>query len=250
MEFARLSIDGMPVSKRLITPLIEKNLVTGYDDIRLPTLQGLRKRGIVPKALKNFVFSQGISKVESVVSFSLVESENRKVIDPLAKRLFFVPNPCKLLVSNAPNKETKLPFHPTDPSLGNRLIKTNDTFYISADDAMQLSNGDIFRLKGLYNVKLEQKNDILKGVYAGDEVKPDSLKVQWVTVDSEEMAVYKPDTLFIKNEFNKDSLSIISGRVEAAVHLLNHGDIVQFERFGFVRIEKNNHDLKGFFTHR
>jgi len=250
MEFARLSIDGMPVSKRLITPLIQQHLVSGYDDVRLPTLQGLRKRGIVPKALKNFVFSQGISKVESVVSFSLVESENRKVIDPIAKRLFFVPNPKKLMVIDAPQKVTTLPFHPSDDSLGSRMIKTNDMFFISSDDASKLSVGDVFRLKGLFNVKVQEIHDGIQGVFAGDEIFADSLKIQWVTSDSEEMTVYKPDILFKNNEFNKKSLTSISGRAEQAVLTLDDGEIVQFERFGFVRIEKTNHKIKGFFTHR
>ena len=100
MEFARLSIVGMPVSKRKIKPLIENGLVTGYDDVRLPTLRGLQKRGIVPEAIKQFVFSQGISKVESNVTFGLVEAMNRKILDPKTKRYFFIPNPVKLVVKN------------------------------------------------------------------------------------------------------------------------------------------------------
>jgi len=250
MEFARLSIDGMPISKRLITPLIEKGLVSGFDDVRLPTLQGLRRRGIVPKAIKNFVFSQGISKVESIVPFSLVESENRKVIDATSKRLYFVPNPHKLIVSNAPEKETTLAFHPSDHSLGNRLVKTMDTFYISSEDAENLSINDVFRLKGLFNVKLEKKNDELIGSYSGDEVIADSLKVQWVTPESKQLIIYKPNLLYINNEFNTESLQEISGRVEQAIHTLQDGESIQFERFGFVRIEKKQDSIKGFFTHR
>ncbi|MEA3458014.1 MAG: glutamate--tRNA ligase family protein, partial [Candidatus Thermoplasmatota archaeon] len=79
LEFARLSIEGMPVSKRKIKPLIEDGLVSGYDDIRLPTLKGLEKRGILPEAIKRFVLTQGISKVESTVTFGLVEAANRKI---------------------------------------------------------------------------------------------------------------------------------------------------------------------------
>lgn len=250
MEFARLSIDGMPVSKRKITPLIEKGLVTGFDDVRLPTLRGLRRRGIVPEAIRNFVFSQGISKVESIVPFSLVESENRKVIDPIAKRLYFVSDPKKVIVSDAPKKTTTMKFHPSDSSLGSRSITSDDVFFITSEDAESLKLGDIFRLKGLYNVKIEKIGDHLTGSYAGEKLISDSLKIQWVTSDFQNLDVYKPDILFKNDEFNKQSLQKISGYVESSVNTLNDGEIVQFERFGFVRIEKIKDEFVGYFTHR
>ena len=99
-------------------------------------------------------------------------------------------------------------------------------------------------------MKLEDTNECLHGVFAGDELIADSLKIQWVTSESEEITVYKPDILFKNNEFNNESLTIVSGRVEPAVLSLDHGEIVQFERFGFVRIEKKDHEVKCFFTHR
>ena len=128
MEFARLSIRGMPVSKRKIKPLIDKNLVNGYDDIRLPTLMGLKKRGILAESIKKFVISQGISKVESIVSFSLVEAENRKILDPITKRYFFVSNPIEINVINA----KKMEKYGSADSLCSTVFRLCGSFFCSA----------------------------------------------------------------------------------------------------------------------
>jgi len=250
MEFARLSIEGMPVSKRKIKPLIENGIVTGYDDIRLPTLRGLKKRGILPKAIKQFVLEQGISKVESSVTFSLVEAANRKLVDPIARRYFFVKNPVKLVVDNAPIKSKKINLHPTNQDLGNRIIDTNKIFYIQKSDADELKIGEIFRLKDLYNVKVTQKNDEILGEYVGDNLIPDSAKIQWTTDKFIKISIFVPHILFINDEFNRDSLEKIEGFAEEAVLQLKNNDIIQFERFGFVRIENINNKITGFFAHK
>ncbi len=251
IEFARLSIEGMPVSKRKIKPLIQKGLVHGYDDIRLPTLLGLRKRGIVPEAIKQFVLGQGISKVESVVSFGLVEAENRKVIDPLAKRLFFVADPVKLIVNKTSEKTVSLPFHPTDELMGHRDIRTSDTFYISGDDAKKLNIGDIFRLKDLFNVQVQEMNSCVKGTCVGTELIKESLKIQWTTQTYVPVTVYIPDMLFTKDDvYNPNSLREVHGFAEEALTQVQTGDIIQFERFGFVRIEHSSKGIIAYFCHR
>jgi len=250
MEFARLSIEGMPVSKRKIKPLIEQGLVHGYDDIRLPTLQGLKRRGIFPEAIKQFVLTQGISKVESTVTFSLVESENRKVIDPISKRLFFVPDPLEVFVEQVENKTVTIPFHPTDESLGKRQMNTNDIFFIPHDDADKINTGDIFRLKDLYNVEVKEKDTMIKGVFAGTKILPDSLKVQWTTKEHVPVTVYIPDLLYTGEVFNDKSMRIVKGFAEPALKQIKDGEIVQFERFGFVRIEQTDKGIIANFCHR
>ncbi len=250
MEFARLSIEGMPVSKRKIKPLIENNLVSGFDDIRLPTLRGLKKRGIKPQAIKKFVLSQGISKVESTVPFGLLESENRKIIDPIAKRFFFVKNPVKLVVQDAPEIEKEIYMHPTNKDTGSRNIKTNGNFFVQKDDVDKLHVSDIFRLKDLYNVEIKNKDKIIKGSYKGEKLIPESLKIQWTTDDYIEIDVYVPDLLFKNKKFNKDSLKKIHGYAEREVENLKDGEIIQFERFGFVRIENKKGKIIGFFSHK
>jgi glutamyl-tRNA synthetase len=250
MEFARLSITGMPVSKRKIKPLIEQGQVSGFDDIRLPTLRGLKKRGILPEAIKQFILSQGISKVESSVSFSLLEADNRKIIDPMVKRYFFVKEPIKLTVSDAPDKTKEISLHPTNKELGSRKIKTSSTFYVQKEDIEQLKVGDIFRLKELYNVKIKKKNKEILGEFAGDKLIPGSLKIQWTTDSFVKMNVSVPGSLFVKDKYNSDSLQKVDGFAEEAVSKIKDGEIVQFERFGFVRIENMDNKITGFFAHK
>ena len=250
MEFARLSIEGMPVSKRKIKPLIENGSVSGYDDIRLPTLRGLKKRGILPEAIKQFVLEQGISKVESSVTFGLVEAANRKIIDPNAKRYFFVRDPIKLIVENAPDLTKKINLHPGNKELGRRTIKTGKTFFIQESDIKELKVGDVFRLKDLYNIKITEKKKDILAEYDSDKLIPNSAKIQWTTDKHIKMSVFVPHPLFVKDKYNKDSLETVNGFAEEAVSKLKTGEIVQFERFGFVRIENIDNKITGFFTHK
>jgi len=249
MEFSRLSIDGMPVSKRKIKPLIEQGLVTGFDDVRLPTLRGLKRRGIVPEAIKQFVLQQGFSKVESVVDFSLVESVNRKFLDSRVKRYYFVPNPVQLSIDGAPKKTVKLSLHP-DATMGERTVHTGSTFFVPKEDAQKMNIGDVFRLKGLYNVRITKTGDTLTGTYAGEELIPETAKIQWTTDDHIPLKVIVPGLIFKGDTYNPDSLHELQGYAEKAVLGLPVGEIVQFERVGFVRLEKQKKDLVGIFTHK
>jgi glutamyl-tRNA synthetase len=249
MEFSRLSIDGMPVSKRKIKPLIEQGLVTGFDDVRLPTLRGLKRRGIVPEAIKQFVLQQGFSKVESVVDFSLVESVNRKYLDSRVKRYYFVPAPVQLSVDGAPKKTVKLSLHP-DATMGERTIHTGSTFFVPKEDAQKMKIGDILRLKGLYNVKIIKTGDTLAGIFAGEEIIPKTVKIQWTTTDYIPLKIIVPGLIFKDETYNPDSLHELQGYVEKAILGIPFGEIVQFERVGFVRLEKQKNDLVGIFTHK
>jgi glutamyl-tRNA synthetase len=249
MEFSRLSIEGMPVSKRKIKPLIEKGLVLGYDDIRLPTLRGLKKRGIVPEAIRQFVFSQGISKAESTVDFSIVEAINRKILDPKAKRYFFVSNPVKLSVDDAPKRKIRLKLHPT-VDMGERMIATDSVFFVQKEDMQSMTTGDIFRLKGLYNVKIQETGDAISGRYEGEKLIADTAKIQWTTKDFIKMKIYVPRLIFKKDTYNPKSLVELQGYAEKAVSDLKSGEIIQFERVGFVRIEKQEEEIIGFFAHK
>jgi glutamyl-tRNA synthetase len=250
MEFARLSIEGMPVSKRKIKPLIDRGDVQGYDDIRLPTLQGLKKRGILPSAIKKFVLEQGISKVESTVSFGILEAANRKIIDPITKRYFYVSNPIKLFVEDAPSRKKEIDFHPRDKKLGSRTVNAGNTFFVEKLDMDKLKVGDIFRLKELYNVKIKEINEKIIGEYAGEKLISDSLKIQWTTDKYVKLRVYVPHVLFIDDKFNRNSLEKIDGYAEEAAADIKNDEIIQFERFGFVRIENIDNKMKGFFTHK
>jgi len=237
VEFSRLSFRGTPVSKRKIRPLVEQNLVDGWSDPRLPTLIALRRRGILPEAIREFVMSLGVSKSESAPTWDLLEALNRKLIDPIAKRYFFVPDPVPLEVPDAPAFDLKLKLHP-DKGLGEKAVKTANQFFIAASDANTLRVGDVFRLMELFNVKIIKKDSKLVGKFAGTEIIQSSKKIQWVTKDSLPFAVKVPGILYIDDVYNEKSMQIVNGLAEKSCKDLKIGEIIQFTRFGFCRIDE------------
>jgi len=104
LEFSRLEFEGMPVSKRILKPLVEDGKVSGYDDPRLPTLEAMRRRGVVPEAIRKFVLSLSFTKSDTLAPFNTLESFNRKIIDATSIRLFMVTEPVKLTVKNNKNR--------------------------------------------------------------------------------------------------------------------------------------------------
>ena len=247
MEFSRLAIKGMPISKRKLKPLVEKKIVMGWDDPRLPTLRGLARRGIVADAIKEFVLSQGISKAEGIVAFENLEAINRKILDSRARRFFFVPKPIKLIVKNAPEKEVILKYHPS-VDMGKRKIETKGIFFIPNDDAKKFNEGDKFRLKDLCNVIILKKNGEIVGEFAGEKLE-EIPKIQWVSHEFIQINVMIPSIPFKNGEFDENSLKVVKGYAEKNIQNTKHGEIVQFERFGFVRIEKNE-EIMGILAHK
>jgi glutamyl-tRNA synthetase len=179
----------------------------------------------------------------------LVESVNRKYLDSLVKRYYFVPDPVQLTIEGAPKKTVKLPLHPV-ASMGDRTIHTASTFFIPQQDVMGMKAGEVFRLKGLYNVRIKKSNDVAVGTYEGDKLIPNTAKIQWTTDDYIPLKILVPGLIFKGETFNKDSLQEINGYAEKAVAGLPSGEIVQFERVGFVRLEKQKKGLIGIFAHK
>jgi len=249
MEFSRLSIKGMPVSKRKIKPLIDKKLVTGYDDVRLPTLQGLAKRGITCEAIAQFVFSQGISKVEATVDFSILESFNRKILDDKVKRFYAVIDPIQIHIINAPQKKVTLPFHPSK-DFGARTLTTKEDFFIQKEDAHSLKVGEVFRLKGLYNVKVLEIGQKIKGEFVGEQLMQNTQKLQWTTENYLPITLIIPSLIFENDDFNPDSIKEKKGYAEQDVAQLKSGEIIQFERIGFVRIEHLRDTILCYLAHK
>jgi glutamyl-tRNA synthetase len=155
----------------------------------------------------------------------------------------------KLVVDNAPSLKKTINLHPTE-KLGSRIIKTGKTFFVPKEDMQKIKVGDVFRLKDLFNVKIKQKDKEVSAEYAGDELITDTAKIQWTTDSHVEMKVFVPQLLFIGEEYNPESLDEVDGFAEDAVSNLKTGEIVQFERFGFVRIENEKGHLTGFFSHK
>ncbi len=240
MEFSRLEFDAMPVSKRKIRPLIDQGLVMGWDDPRMPTLIALKRRGILPEAVREFVLTLGFTKADTKPPFDVLESINRKMIDPLSIRLFFVNDPVHLQVSNAPKNLVKIKNHP-DKDMGVREIGVSSEFYIAGNDAAKLKKGSEIRLIDLYNVKIDdiQANRIT-GSFNGKEVKEGVPKIQWVSKDDAvQISVMVPKALYIDGKYNENSLEMIKGYAESYASKLRVGDRVQFVRFGFCRIDSS-----------
>ncbi|MDG6952645.1 MAG: glutamate--tRNA ligase [Nitrososphaerota archaeon] len=237
IQFSRFNFKGTPVSKRLLRPLVEKKVVSGWDDPRMPTVDGLRRRGIIPQAIREFTLQVGYTKTEHEYDWSILLSVNRKLLDPLSKRVFFVPEPVRLQVAGAPRKAVTLPFHP-QRDLGARTVEAAGEFYVPSADIRGLKKGAVFRLMDLYNVRLTADWPSPEAEYAGDELVPDSKKLQWVTGSHGEAKVTVPGELFLEGDvYNTDSLKEVAGYAEDSASGLSVGDIVQFPRFGFCRLD-------------
>ena len=241
VQFSRFNFHGTPVSKRLLRPLVEKKVVSGWDDPRMPTVEGLRRRGIVPQAIREFTLQVGYTKTEHEYDWSILLSVNRKLLDPVSKRLFFVPAPVPLKVEGAPRRRAVLPFHPQN-DLGRRTIDTGGEFFVSSGDLRGVAEGAVFRLMDLYNVELTSGLPTPEGRYAGDELIPDTRKFQWVTEAHSEARVTVPGELFLEGDvYNEESLKEVDGFAEKAAEKLKQGEIVQFPRFGFCRLDSPGH---------
>ena len=249
IEYSRFNFEGTPTGKRLIRPLIEDGVVSGWDDIRLSTIRGVRRRGIVPKTIEEFAIQIGISQSQPVFSWDLLLSLNRKILDPIAKRYFFVDNPVKVTVEDAPKLVVKLEHHP-EKKLGYREVKTGNTFYIPRKDVPDVNT--TIRLKDLYNVKITGVSDNeVKSRFAGRDLVEGTSKVQWTTEENIPIEVQVPDLIFVADKINKNSLTIVRGYGENACRELKVDEHVQFERFGFCRIDQKKKDkIIACFTHR
>jgi len=241
-QFSRFNFKGTPVSKRLLRPLVEEKVVTGWDDPRMPTIEGVKRRGIVPEAIRQFTLQVGYGKTEHTYDWSLLFAVNRKILDPISLRVFFVPNPLLLKVKGAPSRDLSLQFHPTYDTLGKRdvAVPSNPNLWIPHADVSALKEGEVFRLMDLYNVRLSKRGKVSQAEFVGDERLQELRKVQWVVDDADkrEVKVLEPAELYLEDEKpNPDSLKVRKGYAEAAFSDLAQGDIVQFPRYGFVRID-------------
>ena len=229
----RLNIKGNVVQKRVIRKLISDGLIKRWDDPRLMTAMALRRRGIQVEALREFVLRFGMSKSKSEVGIEMLLAENKKVIDPIAKHLFFVADPVKITVNGATESEIKLKLHPSK-DFGFRKYKVNDIFYISGEDARELSNGETLRLKDLMSVRITKKGDYQIEADKVDNVDAGKI-IQWVSDGNYvKCSVILPgDIIDSKDNFLPDSLKSVNGYAETYTDELKEHEIVQFERFGY-----------------
>ena len=247
LEFSRLEFKGMPVSKRILRPLIDEGKVSSYDDPRLPTLAALERRGITPEAIRKFTLSLSLTKADTLAPFDSLEAFNRKIVDENSIRLFMVKDPTTLTIRNLPNSTVELPNHPSN-KMGTRKVMVEDSVFLSSDDVKSLKIGDQLRLMGLGNVKITSINSEITGEFTGDERNVNFMKLQWVSQkNAHELKILIPQRLFVDDKFNEESLEKINVYVEPHYLELKNGEEIQFVRFGYCRKDSSKQAI---FTHK
>jgi glutaminyl-tRNA synthetase len=268
-EFARLNVTYTLLSKRVLTMLVRDGHVAGWDDPRMPTIAGLKRRGVPPEAVREFVKRIGVAKANSVVDLGMLEFSIRETLNRTALRRMAVLRPLKVVITNYPegqSEELEAINHPDDPAAGTRRIAFSRELYIEQDDFMEnppkkffrLSPGNEVRLRYAYFVRC---TDVVKNA-AGEIVElrctydpatkggnaPDGRKVKatmhWLSAEHSkpaEIRIYNqlfanpaPDAANFAADINPQSLEILPGaRVEPAIVEANSTDAVQFERQGY-----------------
>ena len=247
LEFSRLEFKGMPVSKRILRPLIDEGKVSSYDDPRLPTLAALERRGITPEAIRKFTLSLSLTKADTLAPFDSLEAFNRKIVDENSIRLFMVKDPKTLTIRNLPNSTVELPNHPSN-KMGTRKVTVEDSVFLSSEDVKDLKTGDQLRLMGLGNVKITSVNSEITGEFTDDERDVNFMKLQWVSQkNAHELKILIPQRLFVDDKFNEESLEEINVYVEPHYLELKNGEEIQFVRFGYCRKDSSKQAI---FTHK
>ena len=268
-EFARLNLTYTVLSKRVLTELVRGGHVKGWDDPRMPTLAGLRRRGVPPQAVRDFVKRVGVAKANSVVDIAMFDFSVREVLNKTALRRMAVLRPLKIVIENYPegqSEELKAVNHPDDPAAGTRRLRFGRELYIERDDFMENPPKKFYRLSPGREVRLRYAyfitcREVVKN-RAGEVVElrcsydpqtrggnaPDGRKVQatlhWVSAaDAVPAEVRLYNQLFARPDpnpadfiadLNPDSLEVLTDcRLEPALTAANTDDPVQFERQGY-----------------
>ncbi len=278
IEFARLNLTYTVMSKRKLMELVQKKLVSGWDDPRMPTLAGLRRRGYTPEAIRAFCERIGVAKNESVVDVGLLEFHLREDLNKRTNRLMAVLKPLKVTIENFPEgqvKELDCPLSPEDEKAGSRKVPFSRTLYVERDDYKDEATKDWYRLAPGKEVRLRYAclltcKEVVKDA-KGEPVElkctmdlnswggnaPDGRQVKgtlhWVSAaQSVPLEARLYDRLFkaenpgttegvsFLDEVNASSLEVVQGRGEPHFATLKVGDRVQFERLAYFIVDQDS----------
>jgi len=251
IHYGRLKITGAYLSKSKILAGMREGMFIGWDDPRLATFAALRRRGIQPEAIKRMIIDIGPKTQDVTLSWDNLYAYNRKIIDQTANRYFFIREPIDLDVKEiAPkNLTVKLLLHPDHHERGYRTFKIEPengqfTFHISAADQDLFEKGRVIRLMELFNVKVEKRTEkTIRAIYHShryeDAKKLGAPLIHWL-----------PSTIEVPCEVVMSDRSVMKGAAEQKCKELQADNIVQFERFGFVRIDAVNESIVAYFAHR
>ena len=279
-EFARLNLSYTVTSKRKLAQLVEENHVNGWDDPRMPTISGMRRRGYPPNALINFVNTAGISKRENIIDVSLLEFCVREELNKTTSRVMAVVNPVKLVITNYPeaqSEELETINNPEDESQGSRTLPFSRELFIEREDFKEEANRKFFRLtlgkevrlKSAYIIKGEdvvkdEKGEIVEihCTYdpesksgSGTEASMRKVKgtIHWVSASTAlDATIRNYDRLFDDESpdqhkdksfldfVNPESLNIQHAKVEPSLANLSNEARVQFQRLGYYTLDKES----------
>ncbi len=287
IEFARLNVTYTVLSKRKLIQLVKEGHVTGWDDPRMPTLSGMRRRGIPPEALREFCSRIGLARADSTVEYSMLEFCVREYLNEHTPRVMAVLDPVKVVIENYPVgqvEEFDMPYHPEDASYGSRKVPFSRELYIERDDFRleppkkfhRLAPGAEVRLRYAYFITcreavLDDAGNVveLRCVYDPESKggqSPDGRKVKgtihWVSAAhaipaevrlyDQLFAVENPNAApegktFLDN-LNPESLTKVEALLEPALATFKAGDKMQFERLGYYCKDKDSTDAKPVFN--
>ena len=282
-EFARLNINYTVMSKRKLLQLVKENIVMGWDDPRMPTICGLRRRGYTPESIRYFADKVGVAKRDNVIDLSLLEFCLREDLNKRAERRMAVLNPLKVVIVNYPEgheEELEAVNNPENESAGKRMVPFSREIYIEKDDFMEnppkkyfrLAPGQEVRLRYAYFIKCEEViKDALGNVVelrcsydpasrGGNS--PDGRKVQgtihWVSASHAVKAEIRlfdrlfakpdpddvPEGVDWKSSINSESLKVIEGLLEPSLENVKPLDKFQFERLGYFSVDYDSSSTK------
>lgn len=280
IEFSRLNLSYTVTSKRKLNELVTGDYVDGWDDPRMLTIAGMRRRGYTAAAIRDFCERIGVTKNDTIIDMSVLENCVREDLDKTTRRVMGVLKPLRVVIENYPDdqsEELDAPYHPNDPDMGSRIVPFSKVIYVEHDDFMEEPPRKFFRLGPGREVRLRYAyfitcNEIIKDEH-GDVVElrctydpetkggnaPDGRKVRgtihWVSAEhalDAEVRVY--DRLFNDPEpdsnqhdrdwkefLNPESIEILdNAKLEPSLSKAKAGDQFQFERLGYFNVESKN----------
>jgi len=246
MYVGRINFLDLDVSKSKTKALIKEGVYSGWDDIRLPMLRSMKRRGIRPDAFIKYALAVGVTEHDKTVSqedyFKTLYAFNKEVIEADANRYFFIDEPKKIKIENAPSKEVELLVHPDFPKRGHRKFKTDGQFLLTSDDFDKLEASHVYRLMDCYNFEKKGTKFVYHSESYEDFKKVAGGKIiHWLPADEDliDVEVLLPDgTKRI-------------GKGEGRMKKLMIDNIAQLERFGYARLDAKEKDkLIFWFTHK
>ena len=235
-QYGRFNLENSLSQGREIRKMIEEKKVQGWDDPRLVTIKALARRGIQKETFRDLAIEFGISTTPTNVEWSVLSAHNRKYLDKSCSRYFFIKDPKLIEIMNAPSQEIKLKLHPDDDK-PERLFSTDDKFFLSEKDASSLKDGSFARLMDCLNFS------------AGEKFVFDSLEIDAYREKKGMIIHWLPEKENLKARVLMPDATFTEGLVEKNASKIKIGEIVQFSRFGFCKLEKKSEVMEFIYCH-